>query len=119
MTDDNHKHPSGPRVRILLGGSTALGPGKVGLLQAIASCGSISKAAKQMGMSYRRAWMLVDTMNDCFTDDLVVTSTGGKGGGGATITDLGVEVIKRYQDMEDKAAKSIAKEAQEIGKLLK
>lgn len=120
MSDDkNPKHPSGPRVRILLGGATALGPGKVGLLQAIDKCGSISKAAKDMGMSYRRAWMLVDTMNDCFTDDLVVTATGGKGGGGAQVTDLGRDVIQRYQDMEAKAAASIAEEAQEMGKLLK
>ncbi len=116
---DNNKHPAGPRVRILLGGATALGPGKVGLLQSIEKCGSISKAAKEMGMSYRRAWMLVDTMNECFTGDLVVTSTGGKGGGGATVTELGIEVIQRYQEMEAKAAKSIAKEAQEMGKLLK
>ena len=71
------------RVRILIGSATALGPGKVDLLEAIASTGSISAAARAMGMSYRRAWLLVDTMNHCFKSDLVETVVGGPGGGGA------------------------------------
>jgi molybdate transport system regulatory protein len=109
----------GPRVRISIGAATALGPGKVGLLQAIHHHGSISGAAREMGMSYRRAWMLVDTMNSCFTSDLIVTSTGGKGGGGAVVTPLGLDVIARYQDMETKAAKSVEVEARAFAKLLK
>lgn len=108
-----------PRVRILIGAATALGPGKVGLLQAIHRHGSISKAAREMDMSYRRAWLLVDTMNSCFTADLVVTSTGGRGGGGAVVTDVGLDVIRRYRDMEDKAAKSVQAEARAFAKLLK
>ena len=72
-----------------------------------------------MGMSYRRAWLLVDTMNSCFTSDLIVTSTGGKGGGGAIVTQLGLDVVARYQDMEAKAAKSVEAEARAFAKLLK
>ena len=75
-----------PRVRILIGAATALGPGKVDLLEAIAETGSISAAAGAMGMSYRRAWLLVDTMNRCFHGNLVTTVTGACGGG-AEVTD--------------------------------
>ncbi|MBL4615661.1 MAG: LysR family transcriptional regulator [Magnetovibrio sp.] len=108
-----------PRVRIQIGKATALGPGKVELLQAIDTRGSISGAARDMGMSYRHAWILVDAMNAAFTSDLVVTSTGGKGGGGAKVTELGFEVMKRFRTMEDKAAKSVEAEALAFAKLLK
>lgn len=113
------EHNAPPRVRILVGAATALGPGKVGLLEAIAERGSISGAARDMGMSYRHAWMLVDTMNACFTGDLVTTNTGGRGGGGATVTDLGFEVIRRYHDMEAKAASSVAAETRAFAELLR
>lgn len=99
-----------PKVRILIGSATALGPGKVELLEGIARLGSISGAAREMGMSYRRAWTLVDTMNRCFTSDLVAANTGGKGGGGAAVTPLGLEVLKRYREMEAKAAQCVAEE---------
>jgi len=118
-TQKKTKTSASPRVRILIGAATALGPGKVGLLQAIHTHGSISSAAREMNMSYRRAWMLVTTMNDCFTSDLVVTSTGGKGGGGSEVTDIGLEVIRRYRDMEEKAAQSVAVESRAFAKLLK
>lgn len=108
-----------PRVRILIGSATALGPGKVGLLEAIAARGSISGAARDLGMSYRRAWMLVDTMNKCFASDLVQTNTGGRGGGGTQVTDLGHEVIARYHAMEAKAAASVKAEARAFAKLLR
>ena len=107
-----------PRVRILIGSATALGPGKVALLEAIARTGSISAAARSMNMSYRRAWLLVDTVNRCFKEDLVVTSTGGRGGGGATVTALGEEVLKRYRVMEEKAAKSVSDEVEVFAGLL-
>lgn len=108
-----------PSVRILIGAATALGPGKVGLLEAIAESGSISAAARAMGMSYRRAWMLVDTMNACFVGDLVTTNTGGVGGGGAAITPLGQDVIRRYHDMEERAAQSVREETRAFARLLK
>lgn len=92
-----------PRLRVLLGAAVAIGPGKADLLDAIAASGSISAAAKRMGMSYRRAWLLVDTMNSCFRGPLVASARGGTGGGGARLTPLGEEVLTRYRDMEAKA----------------
>ena len=108
----------GPRLRILIGAATALGPGKVDLLEAIAETGSISAAARTMGMSYRRAWLLVDTMNRCFHGDLVTKATGGRGGGGTTVTPMGLDVLRRYRDMEAKAAASVRDEVAAFAELL-
>lgn len=107
-----------PRVRILIGSATALGPGKVRLLEAIAELGSISAAARSMGMSYRRAWMLVDAMNKSFRGDVVTTATGGKGGGGARITVLGRDILGRYHSMEAKAETSVRDELSEFAELM-
>ncbi|MCB2100799.1 MAG: LysR family transcriptional regulator [Rhodobacterales bacterium] len=107
-----------PKVRILIGAATALGPGKVDLLEAIARTGSIAAAAREKNMSYRRAWLLVDTMNRCFRDDLVVRTTGGRGGGGAKVTPMGLDVLARYRDMEDKAAASVREEVAAFADLL-
>ena len=95
--------PPRPRLRILFGHAIQLGPGKAELLELIAETGSISAAARRMNMSYRRAWLLVDTMNQCFRSPLVETATGGKGGGGARITDHGLTILNRYREMERKA----------------
>lgn len=95
--------PPRPRLRILFGQAIALGPGKTNLLELVAETGSISAAARRMNMSYRRAWLLVDTMNRCFRAPLIETTTGGKGGGGARITELGQEILHRYREMERKA----------------
>ncbi len=95
-------------MRVLLGAATAMGPGKAALVDAIGRTGSISGAARDMGMSYRRAWQLVETMNQCFVHPLVETATGGRGGGGARVTDFGREVVRRYRVMESKAARSVA-----------
>ena len=88
------------RARMLYGEEIAIGPGKADLLEAIAEKGSISGAAKQMNMSYRRAWLLVNTMNHCFKQPLVISTTGGKQGGGALLSELGVEVLKDYRTLE-------------------
>jgi molybdate transport system regulatory protein len=77
----------------------AIGPGKADLLQAIRDTGSISAAGKQLGMSYRRAWLLVDAMNRCFKTPLVETATGGQAGGGARLTANGEKVLERYSAM--------------------
>lgn len=95
-------------LRLLHGEEIALGPGKAELLEAIAREGSISAAGKSMGMSYRRAWVLVDVMNRCFKSPLVETAKGGSHGGGAWLTPLGEEVLARYRAM-DTAAKQVAK----------
>ena len=74
------------RLRITRGTDIAVGPGKIDLLEAIAKTGSITAAARALGMSYRRAWLLVDTMNRCFEEPVVAAETGGKRGGGTRLT---------------------------------
>jgi len=95
---------SAPRIRILSGSEVALGPGKADLLRAIDDTGSISAAARQMGMSYRRAWLLVHTMNECFRSPLVEAIKGGAEGGGARLTKTGRDVLSHYQDVVRLAA---------------
>src|SRR5690349_12162785 len=84
------------RIRILAGSAIALGPGKADLLRAIDETGSISGAARRMRMSYRRAWLLVHTMNDCFDPPLVEAVKGGSEGGGARLTSTGRRVMTEY-----------------------
>ncbi len=107
-----------PRLRILLGEAIAMGPGKADLLDAIGATGSISAAARRMGMSYRRAWVLVDEMNRAFRDPLVIASAGGARGGGAEVTDAGRDALARYREMEAKAARGIADEIARFSELL-
>jgi molybdate transport system regulatory protein len=107
-----------PQLRISFKKSIAMGPGKADLLDAIDETGSISAAARALGMSYRRAWLLVETMNECFKSPLVATATGGEHGGGAVVTDLGHDVIRRYRAMEKKAAASVAREMAHFAALL-
>ena len=89
-----------PRLRIRVGEEIALGPGKAELLELVQRTGSIREAAKQMGMSYMRAWKLIQTMNQCFKGELVLTTRGGKSGGGATVTEFGRKALQLYQQME-------------------
>ncbi len=77
------------RLRVTSGDDIAVGPGKIDLLEAIAKSGSITAAAKDLGMSYRRAWLLVDTMNRCFKSPVVDAEAGGRRGGGTALTPLG------------------------------
>ncbi len=103
----------------MAGDAIALGPGKVDLLEAIDRSGSISQAAKEIELSYRRAWDMVDTMNQCFKKPLVSSSTGGKGGGGATLTPLGKRMIQLYRAMESAAETSTKNEWKSIKIFLK
>lgn len=107
-----------PRLRILLGAAVALGPGKADLLEAVVDAGSISGAARSMGMSYRRAWTLIDAMNLDFKKPLVETSAGGSGGGGARITETGEEALRRYRAMEEKASAAVKREITAFADLL-
>ena len=84
-------------IKIYFGDRGQIGPGKIRLLQAIARHRSISAAARAEGMSYRRAWLLVDQMNQTFGAPVVATHTGGSGRGGAELTGLGVEIVARYR----------------------
>ncbi|HJS32173.1 MAG TPA: LysR family transcriptional regulator [Alphaproteobacteria bacterium] len=106
------------RLRIIFGAGTPLGPGKADLLAAIARTGSISAAGRELGMSYRRAWILVQQMNRAFRGKLVTTGVGGRRGGGARITALGADVLKRYRAMERRAAESIARDRRAFARLL-
>lgn len=94
------------RVRLVLGRSIAIGPGKADLLAAIAETGSIAAAGRSMGMSYKKAWYLIDTMNRCFREPLVVASKGGSGRGGAQLTAMGARVLELYRSIESQAAKT-------------
>lgn len=88
------------RLFLKLDPETRIGHGKVALLERIAESGSISAAGRASGMSYRRAWELVDHMNKAFGRPLVEGQTGGAGGGGASLTDLGREVVARYRALQ-------------------
>lgn len=83
-----------------------IGPGKVELLERIGRCGSIAAAGREMGMSYKRAWELVGTLNAMFQAPLVDSTRGGPGGGGAVLTDTGQEVLRLYRAFEAEAAKA-------------
>ncbi len=83
-----------------------LGPGKIALLKAIIETGSISAAAKTMDMSYRRAWALINELNNMFTKPCVESATGGVGGGGATVTEFGKRLIAAYCKLERQFAKA-------------
>lgn len=109
---------NGPRLRVLIAELTALGPGRATLLEHIGHAGSISAAARAMGMSYRRAWLLVEATNAAFVSPVVMTSTGGSGGGGAQLTPFGHEILARYRALEQKAAILLADDFAEFSRFL-
>lgn len=102
------------RLRLMAGEEIAIGPGKADLLAAIAETGSIAAAGRRLDMSYRRAWLLVETMNRCFRSPVVEAAKGGAKGGGARLTQLGAEVLERYRRMEAKAERAIAGEVAQL-----
>ena len=108
-----------PRFRVECGKEIAFGPGKADLLELIAETGSIGKAASRMKMSYMRAWSLVQTMNRCFKQPLVLAEHGGAGGGGATLTDTGRRVLELYRRMETAGLKRIQPDWQALQELLR
>jgi molybdate transport system regulatory protein len=110
---------SGPQLRILLGSAIAIGPGKADLLEAIARTGSIAAAGRAMGMSYRRAWLLVETMNCSFREPLVGAAKGGRHGGGAALTPAGKQALARYRAMEARAGRLLARDMARFATLLK
>ncbi|MDO5706889.1 MAG: LysR family transcriptional regulator [Paracoccus sp. (in: a-proteobacteria)] len=103
MTDapDNPQNPP-PRIKLRLdyGPALTLGPGKADLLAGIAELGSISAAGRRMGMSYKRAWSLVEEMNAGFAQPLVDSARGGAGGGGAMLTETGAQVLAHFRALE-------------------
>lgn len=91
------------RVRLFTGHAVVMGPGRADLLMHIGATGSIAAAGRQMGMSYKRAWALVEAMNSGFSGPLVEASKGGAGGGGAHLTALGARVLAAYRGFEAQA----------------
>lgn len=106
------------RLRIDLGDVGHIGHGRVELLELIGVHGSIAKAAVAMGMSYKRAWYLIDEFNNMFAEPLIVRQHGGRGGGAARLTPFGAELVERYREMEAQAPKTFAKHLLAIEKRL-
>lgn len=109
---------AGIRLRVFLDPDIAIGPGKAEILEGIRETGSIAAAGRRMNMSYKRAWLLVDTMNACFRQPLVETSRGGRSQGGARLTETGEQVLAYYRRMEAKAAGAVEDEMREMRALL-
>ena len=94
------RHGAAVSVRLRFGVDARLGPGKIALLEAIARTGSIAAAGREMGMSYRRAWLLIDSLNRMFDEPVVRASPGGAHGGGAELSGLGHDLVTGYRAME-------------------
>lgn len=109
----------GLTLRVLGKSSAAMGPGKAELVERIGRTGSISAAAREMGMSYRRAWQLVEALNGAFREPVVTTAIGGKRGGGARVTPFGARLVAGFRAMEGKASAAIAGDLRRYGALLR
>jgi len=115
------------RFRVDFSDACSLGPGKIDLLETIQRTGSLRQAAQALGMSYRRAWLLLDGLNRSFTEPASTASIGGQGGGGVTLTPFGLEIIRAYRtaavaiesaarrDLEAIAAKAVTSGPKETG----
>ena len=118
LTVPTSRYP-GLTLRVLGADTPAIGPGKARLVDLIASTGSISAAAREMGMSYRRAWLLVAAMNESFREPVVIAEAGGRSGGGARVTPFGKRLVERFHAMENKASAAIAADLQAFSRALK
>ena len=105
-------------LRITLSESFYIGPGRADLMELIAETGSISAAARQLGMSYRRAWLLIDEMNRTLSSPAVNTATGGSHGGGTALTAVGEELVKRYRAVESTARMAAAADLAALTRML-
>jgi molybdate transport system regulatory protein len=108
-----------PNFRVYFGEEVALGPGKAELLRCIHETSSISEAARQMEMSYTRAWSLIQTMNRCFREPVVLTTRGGQERGGASLTGTGKRLVALYQRLEKQCLTASATTQNELTSLLK
>src|SRR5438105_4686051 len=109
----------GLTLRVLGKRAAALGPGKAELIKRIAETGSISAAARAMGMSYRRAWQLVEALNRDFREPVVETAIGGRRGGGARVTPFGARLLAEFRAMEHKASAAIAADLRRFDRRLR
>ena len=99
----------GLTLRIDLPRTGAVGPGKIRLLELIDATGSISAAGRAMEMSYRRAWLLVEELNNLFREPVATTKLGGRAGGGAALTPFGRSLVRHYREMEAEAETALAR----------
>ncbi|MFE3835950.1 winged helix-turn-helix domain-containing protein [Pseudogemmobacter sonorensis] len=117
--DLRRKDPVRLRLRVHFGDRLMLGPGKADLLAGIAETGSIAASGRRMGMSYKRAWMLVEEMNAAFTAPLVASTRGGAGGGGAHLTPTGEAVLAHYRALMAATARVGTTEIDAISALMR
>ena len=103
------------RFRVDFSPGCSLGPGKIDLLESIERTGSLRQAAQALGMSYRRAWLLLDGLNRSFTEPAATASVGGQGGGGVTLTPFGLEIIRAYRSAATAIEAAAEKELQSVG----
>ena len=106
------------RLRFHVDDEIAIGPGKIALLEAILQTGSMSAAARQLGMSYRRAWVLVDQMNRSLRHPAVNAVSGGTRGGGTVLTPVGIKLVRHYRAIEASALRAAARDIEAITTLL-
>jgi molybdate transport system regulatory protein len=104
------------KISIVFESGARVGPGKAKLLESIRNTGSISAAARDMGMSYKRAWLLLDSMNQAFIEPVIRAAPGGAGGGGATLTAFGAEVLERYRRISERAAATADEDMAELAR---
>ena len=105
------------KIKIEVHDNFNIGPGKITLMEAIISCGSISSAAKTMGMSYRKAWKLVNEINNASKTKVILTNTGGKGAGGTKVSADGISFIKAFRNIEKKVFKEAINQQKHINKI--
>lgn len=121
-----HRSPAQPspgiearfRLRVQRGPDIAIGPGKIALLEAIRDHGSITQAAKEIGMSYRRAWMLLDELNRSLRKPATASNQGGTRGGGSLLTAEGEQLIALYRDIERRAEQAASRQLASLVKLV-
>ena len=110
MAKVRHPEIAGLHIRVVLEGGAIVGPGRASLLEAIRDQGSISAAARELGMSYKRAWTLVEDTSRGLGQPVVKSAVGGDQGGGAVLTEVGCEVVRLYRLIETRAASATASE---------
>ena len=106
------------RLRLSVGDAIAVGPGKIALLEAIAEHRSLNAAAKSLGMSYKRAWDLINELNALLLEPAVTSAKGGAHGGGTSLTDTGTELVALYRSIEERAAQACKPELDRIRRML-
>ncbi|WP_277189252.1 winged helix-turn-helix domain-containing protein [Caballeronia sp. BR00000012568055] len=120
-SNDNANEPPEVRfrMRIRKGEHIAVGPGKIALLEAVRENGSISAAARSLGMSYRRAWLLIDELNRSLKSPATISEQGGQSGGGCVLTPVGEDIVRLYRDVERIADSACAEQIAALTSLLK